>query len=296
MSVTVPRLISLLGAVAPPVAARIAHRVWSGLGTPAPVRDRDRAVHERATRGTLEVRGERVETYTWGAGPEVVLLVHGWRSRASRFSALVSALESPDRTIVAFDAIGNGGSTGTRTTVLDYAEIIRRLGERHGAFELVVGHSIGVLATFLAVREGVIARRLVDVAGVADADSIIRTFSAGIGIRGQAVHGLRRLVETRTFPDVPNPWQYFRTEIDPAHTHVPLLVVHDIEDAVVPIADAVAIAELHTGPVETLITRGLGHARILSDPEVVARIADFAISAAGATRSAASSPGTPSGS
>ena len=114
----------LLCRLAPPVAAEIAYRLWWNLGKPEPVHARDRAVHAQAVVGEIEVNGKSVTTYTWGTGRRVVVLVHGWRSRASRFSALVAALSEPGRTIVAFDAPGNGNSPGTRTSVLDYAEAI----------------------------------------------------------------------------------------------------------------------------------------------------------------------------
>lgn len=68
------------------------------------------------------------------------MLVHGWRSRASRFAALVTALATPDRTIVSFDAPGNGDSMGSRVTVLDYADAIRQLGEQYRGFDVIVGH------------------------------------------------------------------------------------------------------------------------------------------------------------
>src|SRR5690606_17938533 len=114
-----------LSAVAPPVAAEVGYRLWRSLGRPERVQLRDAAVHARAARGTLDVDGTPVVAYAWGDGPEVVLLVHGWRSRASRFAALVDELEAPGRTLVAFDAPGNGDTPGDRTTLLEYARIVR---------------------------------------------------------------------------------------------------------------------------------------------------------------------------
>src|SRR4051794_19633808 len=143
-----------LSRVAPPLAAEIAYRQFVSLGTPETVHPRDAAIHARARVGSLELNGAPVATYAWGTGPETILLVHGWRSRGSRWANLVAALESPQRTIVAFDAPGNGDSPGHRTNVLDYAAIVRRLAARHGNVQAIVGHSFGVLASFLAVREG----------------------------------------------------------------------------------------------------------------------------------------------
>jgi pimeloyl-ACP methyl ester carboxylesterase len=265
----------MLSAVAPPLAAELGFRLWRRLGTPERVRPHDADVHARAERGILELPGSRVATYTWGDGPEVVLLVHGWRSRASRFSAIVRELESPDRTIVAFDAPGNGDSTGNRVTVLDYAQVIARLSARHGGIDTVVAHSFGVLATFLAVREGALAGRIVSVAGVHDVDEIVNEFTRLVGLTGRARTGLRSRIERRTFPHVQDIWRRFVAELDPADIRTPLLVVHDRRDPVVDPRQSDLIAEAHNGPTRVVATDGLGHLRILSDPQVLGEIARF---------------------
>lgn len=269
------RTLAITGRLAPPLAAEVSFRLWRVLGSPERVHERDQAVHERATVGQLLVGGERVASYTWGTGSEVILLVHGWRSRASRFSAVVQALESPDRTIVAFDAPGNGDSSGARVTILDYLDAITQLSRLHGSFEAIVGHSFGALAAFVAVREGVRTRRIIDIAGMYNADQLVDSFALQAGIRGRAKAGLRRRIGGRTFAGVDQPFRRFVAEIDPTHTHVPLLVIHDEDDTVVSIAQGDLIADAHTGPTTVLRTSGLGHARILGDPAVLAAISSF---------------------
>jgi pimeloyl-ACP methyl ester carboxylesterase len=268
------------------LSAKIAYRLWGSLGRPEPVHERDRAVHERAVRGELEVHGKRVVTYRWGTGPRVILLVHGWRSRASRLSALVEALEGPDATVLAFDAPGNGASTGRRTTVLDYAEAIHQLGEQYGQFQAVVGHSFGVLATFLAVREGAAARRVVGISGMHSADRLVREFSRQLGISPAAERRLREKIGRRTFIIVDAPWERFVSRLDDGS--IPLLLVHDSGDRVVPAGELDLIAADHPGLVELLRTTGLGHSRILSDPAVPATVADFVSASVRQTRSSAS--------
>ncbi|WP_309709715.1 alpha/beta fold hydrolase [Pseudolysinimonas sp.] len=268
--------LKVLSVIASPLAAELGYRLWRNLGRPECVRPHDAEVHSRAARATLDLAGTRVATYTWGRGPEIVLLVHGWRSRASRFSAVVRELESPNRTIVAFDAPGNGASSGTFTTVLDYAQIITRLSARHGGFDTIVAHSFGALAAFLAVREGALASRLVTVAGVHDVDEILNEFARLAGLTGRARAGLRSRIERRTFPQVDDIWHRFVAELDPADIRTPLLVVHDRRDPVVDPQQSELIAEAHNGPTELMLTEGLGHLRILSDPEVLGQIARFA--------------------
>lgn len=281
----VPASLAALSAVAPPLAAEIGFRMWRSLGRREPVNPRDRAVHDRAERGILDLDGTPVATYTWGSGPDVVLLVHGWRSRASRFAALVDALDDPGRTIVAFDAPGNGDTPGGRTSILDYVRIIRLLAARHGGVSTVVAHSFGVLAAFVAVREGVPVDRVVGLAGIHSADEIVDQFSRDVRLGARATRGLRSRIERRFFAGVPDLWRRFRAELDPADTRTAVLLAHDRDDRRVRVAQSELIAEAHTGPVRVVLTEGLGHNRILSDPEVVAAVEAFVAAGVSSPRS-----------
>ena len=269
------RTMQTLSRVAPPLAAEIAYRQFVALGTPERVHPRDAVTHARARVGLLDLNGRPVATYAWGTGPETVLLVHGWRSRGSRWATLIAALESPERTVVAFDAPGNGDSPGDRTTVLDYAAIVRLLAARHGNVQAIVGHSFGVLASFLAVREGVAAARLVGISGMAGATQLLDTFSAQAGLTERAKHGLGERFQRRVFPHEPDVWHRFVAELDPTENRIPLLLVHDEADPVVPVSQVELIAQAHLGAVTVERTIGLGHHRILNDPGVIERIRDF---------------------
>jgi pimeloyl-ACP methyl ester carboxylesterase len=272
---TFQRIMRALSRVAPPLAAEIAYRQFVSLGTPERVHRRDAATHARARVGSLELNGAPVVTYAWGTGPETILLVHGWRSRGSRLANLVAALESPRRTIVAFDAPGNGDSPGHRTTVLDYAAIVRLLAARHGNVRAIVGHSFGVLASFVAVREGVATERLVGISGMAGAAQLLTTFSSQFGLGERAARGLGRRFEHRVFPHETDIWHRFVAELDPTETRIPVLLVHDESDAIVPSTQADLIAQAHLGAVTVERTSELGHHRILNDPVVIEKIRDF---------------------
>ncbi|MFD6136907.1 serine aminopeptidase domain-containing protein, partial [Isoptericola sp. NPDC060257] len=131
-----------LSAVAPPLAVRVAARAFWHVGAPADVRPSDRAVHERARRGAVLVDGERVVTYRWGDPPApTVLLVHGWKSRASRFAGLVTSLEAAGLGVVSFDGVAHGASSGRRMSALEHMAAIRAVHDAEGPFNAVVGHS-----------------------------------------------------------------------------------------------------------------------------------------------------------
>lgn len=267
------RFMHTLSAVAPWVAAEIAYRLFWFIGRPPAVRAEDEAMHAAARLSYLSINGKRVAVYTWGEGDRVVLLVHGWRSRASRFSTLARALESPGRTVISFDAPGHGASGGKRTTVLEYAAIIRLLHERHGRFELVVGYSLGVLGAFLARRDGVKADAMVAIAGPYTMEYVFTLFAQALRLSPRATALLRGAILRRVLANDEEGWNGFVSRAPEPGT--PLLVIHDENDAAVDVAQARLIAEADPGEAQLVVTTGLGHSRIITDAAVIDRITDF---------------------
>ena len=97
-----------------------------------------------------------------------MLLLRGWRSRASRFSALIPGLVALGLSPVAFDAPGHGDSEGTGATLTDYCDVIDHLQLRYGKFHTIIGHSFGVLSAFTSLGGSATADRLVAIAGVSN--------------------------------------------------------------------------------------------------------------------------------
>ena len=267
--------VHVIGTVSPRLMAVLAYRMFWNLGTPMAVRPDAVAVHNRARRETTMIGERHAVIYRWGHGPETVLLVHGWRGRASQFAALVEALESPERTIVAFDAPGNGDSPGDRTDLRDYLAVIRLVAAEPNGLDLLVGHSFGVMGIFVAVREGVRAKRMVSIAGTADMNYTYGTFARALELPSRVDTLLRRKIERGVFDGDPGIWRRFVSELDPTD-QTPLLIVHDRDDRAVDFSQAEKITAAHLGPISELYTSGLGHTRVLSDPAVLRAIADFA--------------------
>ncbi|MEU2200059.1 alpha/beta fold hydrolase [Isoptericola sp. NPDC019482] len=261
-----------LSAASPPLAVRVAARAFWHVGPPAVVRPADRAVHGRAERRALDVGGERVVTYRWGdRRAPTVLLVHGWKSRASRFARLVGPLEDAGLGVVAFDGVAHGDSTGRRMSALDQMAAIRAVHDTEGPFTAVVGHSLGALAAGLALADGLPVDRFVAVAAMTGFDAIAESFLRLVGLPAGLHERFCDHVE-RTFPgDVRD----VRSRIDllahPVSERVATLFVQDDDDRMSLPAGAPL---LHAAvPGSTLLTtQGLGHSRVLDDPAVVAAV------------------------
>ncbi|QXE33622.1 alpha/beta hydrolase [Streptomyces sp. GMY02] len=265
--------------LAPGLAGRAALAVFRCPTGRARPRSDESEVMAAARTGRITVHGQSVVTYQWGDGTRPVLLVHGWSSRASRFARLATALREQGYSPVAFDAPGHGASEGRHTNIIELRAVIRQLHQEHGRFEAVVAHSFGVLATFFALRDGVEARRVVGIGGVTEFGHILDGFRAGLGVRERVVDELRRRIERTLFPGEPDLWPRFDATYRPEELDVAVLLFHDERDDMVPLGQSRALVRAYEGRpgggARLVVTRGLGHRRIVADPEVVADAVEF---------------------
>ncbi len=271
--------LAALAAVAPPLAVEAGFRVFRTVGPPARVRPVDRPVHERARRGRARAGGGDVMTYAWGdRSAPPVLLVHGWRLRASRFATLVEGLESAGLRPVAFDGPAHGDSAGRSTTVLDMVAAMQAVQATAGPFAAVVGHSLGGLAAGLAVRDGLAADRYVAIAAPTGFDSVVASFRRLAGLPAALQDPLCDRVARGLFPHVDHARDRLNLVRHPVPDGVATLFLHDVEDSVHGAVEARRLHAAHPGS-ELLVTAGLGHNRVLDDLEVVAAVVRHATAA-----------------
>lgn len=216
-----------------------------------------------------------LRTWSWGAGP-AVLLVHGWEGHAGQLLGFMEPLVSQGFRVVAVDLPAHGCSSGRQATVLDFADAICAVAEAVGRVHGVIAHSLGGAATALALRPGppgskrLTARCVVLLAppegpahfvqGIAPQLGLSPERGAGIGRRVREVIGV-------DFADLTIPG--FAPRLN-----VPLLLMHDPADRVVPWEHARAIAGAWPGA-RLRPAPGLGYRRILSDPQVIAEAVAF---------------------
>lgn len=249
--------------IAPAVGGRVAERIWFTL-PPTP--------REHPTDGgtpfTVRSQGTTIRGATRGSGP-VVYLVHGWGGRGSQLHAFVGPLVRAGHQVVSFDAPAHGGSdpgpSGPgRSTAVELARALDDVAARFGPAHAVVAHSLGAMATTLAVEHGWLGvQRLALVAPMLDVETALDVFTAGLGIGPRTRQRLGRRIARR----VGLPLDEFSPE-PLVRDGIPALVAHDVGDRQTPYADSVVFVERHRDAT-LLTTSGLGHQRILRDPAVV---------------------------
>ena len=214
--------------------------------------------------------GDRaLPAWRWGEGP-AVLLVHGWGGRGGHFSSLVPAIVEAGFSAVAFDAPAHGGAAGRQTNLIEIARAAYAVAEAVGPLHAVVAHSAGAAAVAWALHRGLPASRVVFLAPAGSAAGFTRTFASQIGLGPASLRWMTRRAERRIgvrFDEL-DLRRLARAQ------RAALLVVHDRDDAEIPWHDGAAVADAWPGA-ELVLTRGLGHNRVLKDSGVVARVVSF---------------------
>jgi pimeloyl-ACP methyl ester carboxylesterase len=263
---------------APGPAGRAARDLWFT----APPRMGELPLPEGGEAFEVDAQGRTVRGHVWQAGiessrtPETVYLVHGWGGRGAQFGAMVEPLVEAGHRVVVFDAPAHGDSDSgpsgpRRTNGVELAKALDAVFCRFGPAEVVVAHSMGTIATYLALRFGWLgADRLVFIAPMVEAESLFDQFQRALGFGPRVRRAFDRAVDDY----VGVPLTEFDARVQAAQVEpLPTLVITDRDDRQTPYADVVDFAETIGAPLVT--TEGLGHRKILRDPAVIARVVDF---------------------
>jgi hypothetical protein len=266
--------VGVLSQVSPSGAARLAERLF--LTPPRyPAPDRERDLLARARPGSVQIRGRRVATWTWGAGPRI-LLVHGWGGRGAQLGAFVEPLVARGFSVAWFDGPAHGASEGRRVTIPEMAGAVRAVVGAIGPVRGAIAHSGGAMVSAWAIREALLEgfvelpEAIALVAPPAHFQTHFDRFARASRLSVAGRERFQRRLEAR----VGAPLADF--DLSRLARDLPLaaLVVHDREDAEVAWAEGAAVAAAWPGA-ELLTTEQLGHRRILRDPVVVARVTAF---------------------
>ncbi len=257
------------------LGSRLAERLFtSPRRYPRP--ERERAILASGHRFSVEVllrspRSEGARTqlaaWRWGVGP-TVLLVHGWEGRGSQLGALVEPLVAAGLSVVTFDAPGHGDSPGSRLYLTDHADAIIDVAAAVGPVHAIIAHSFGAAATLLAhARGGVDAIRNVMLAPNVLIEDSVKRFARLVAIDDPERDSLAHNLAVHTGLDI----QALRIDRLVGARDSAMLVIHDLEDREVPVIHGERLAALWPNA-RFVETDGLGHRRILRDPEVIAQI------------------------
>lgn len=255
--------------VAPERAARRLERLFLS-PSGRPIRPGETACLQSARQTRIAFDGDRsIPVYSWGTGPAVIL-VHGWSGYGAQLSSFVQPLTERGFSVVAFDAPGHGAADAGLTGLPELAAAVERVAESVEDIHGLIAHSLGGAAVTVALSRGLVARRAVYVAPPDDPRRYLARSARALGFGSGVARRAQHLIEGRfgfTF-------ESGRGTTLARSLELPLLVLHDERDRQVPCEEGARLAEAWPGA-RLMTTEGLGHGRILSDPEVVAAAVGF---------------------
>lgn len=261
----------------PSVAGRWAERLFFRVPAPPSLERRSRGFRP-GTPVTVDLDGRAVRGTTWGAtdAPRAYL-VHGWGGWWQQLGVYVEPLVAAGLRVVAYDAPSHGASDpgidgAGRSRIPELAAALQAVMQACGPARAVIAHSGGAMAAMEAIRLGVAVDRVVFVAASVRVEDMVDTFRAQWGIGPRTAAEMLRRSERR----VGRPMSSFDAEsIARELDELPrALIVHDRDDRETPARGSERLARAWPDA-ELLVTRGLGHARVLWAPEVVQAVVAF---------------------
>lgn len=268
-------LFAWLQRVSVPLAGWVAFRMFL---TPARrrVEADDAPVVAQARRRHLRAGTHRFIAWQWGDAAPWVVLLHGWGSHAARFGSFIAPLRDAGFSVIGIDAPAHGESPGRMSDLPRFRDCLAEVLRTHSPVHAVVGHSLGggAVLTVLAETEEHHPQKICLFGVPSDMEYILESFAMMLALQPPALANLQQRFEKhfgRSAKDV-------SVAAAAPRVRIPVLVVHDDDDSVAPIAQGLALAAAL--PTATLWrTKGLGHSGALRDPETISQVVSFLRSA-----------------
>ncbi len=221
----------------------------------------------------FKIEGLTITGHRWNAPQEKkCLIVHGFESTSYNFDRYISPLIKKGYEVLAFDAPAHGKSEGKQITLPLYVATIKEIHEKYGPIHAYLAHSFGGLAlTHFLETIPTQNTKVVLIAPATETTTAIDSFFKFLHLNGELRKDFDELIYKKGGKH-PNEYSIRRAM---HHINASILWIHDEEDQMTPLSDAIRIRDDNHNHVEFMITKGLGHRRIYRENQVVKRILEF---------------------
>ncbi|WP_134088154.1 alpha/beta fold hydrolase [Olivibacter sp. XZL3] len=241
-----------------------------------PLRSKQQDLLARAERAEFSVfdpyftnKNLSVKGFSWGAGEDLILLTHGWASKAADFDCLIERfLLNPRYRVVAFDAPGNGASEGRLTNLALYVESIHQMAKLLGSPKVLIGHSLGATANVMAYKE--LPKKpavMVSLSPLVDLENYFVSQMTAVGIS--------EALQERFFQDFKEAFNievnYFNLHKLYDYSDVNHLLFYDRYDEISPFRFMNDFLEKHTD-IQQRTYDGIGHHDIIKNGSVISEL------------------------
>lgn len=261
----------ILQFIAPPLATLFAIKLFrTPIRFKTPAREKMMAESAQKKMVLIPELNKEVMVYSYGYSKRKVLLIHGWNGRGTQLFKIADKLLENGFMTISFDAPAHGKSTGKTTMMNEFIKTAMFLEKQFGPFEIAIGHSLGAMTVLNSVKQGLNIKKAIVIGAGDIITDIIKGFVTKLQLKPKMVHKIKHRFYMQFGEDIDN----YSASTAAKVVRIPTFVLHDTEDAEVPVSCAHHIRQnLEQG--EILITNGLGHSRILKDTQVTNRIIEF---------------------
>jgi len=205
--------------------------------------------------------------FKWGSGSKLILITHGWSSKAADFSTLITALTAIENaTVVAFDAPGNGSSPGELSNLILYTEALQAIYREFGNPDIVIGHSLGAMANMMSLEQADIKPELlISIAPVINLKALFNNMMEAVDVPVK----IRENFFERFFERFKVPASaYDLTSYTLSAASKDHWIAYDDQDAVVNTDFLIEFLKLHPA-IETTLYSGTGHEKLIRREELL---------------------------
>ncbi|WP_091267008.1 alpha/beta hydrolase [Gillisia sp. Hel1_33_143] len=263
----------ILTKISPFLASRFAARLFlTPFKYKLPEREKEmdaRSIQEKIMVSSIN---REIIIYTYGTSPKKVLLVHGWSGRGTQLSLIAKALLEKGYSVVSFDAPAHGKASGKVSMMPFFIESIHHISKKYGPFEAAIGHSLGGMSLLRAAKDGFDIKRLVIIGTANSVTHITKEFARNMKLNEDVAEKMKSYFDERYGENMDN----YSGAISAKEVKIPTLIIHDEDDVDVHISSAHEISD-NLENSELFLTKGLGHRKILGDPEVINKTTTFIV-------------------
>jgi pimeloyl-ACP methyl ester carboxylesterase len=231
-------------------------------------------IFDQAEQLDFKMDDQQIHGWRWrNDSGKRVLILHGFESSVVNFDKYIKPLMDKGYEVLAFDAPAHGRSGGKIINAPLYKKTILEINRLFGPIQSFMAHSFGGMAVCLALEEISHAEdfRLVLIAPATETATAVDSFFKFLRLDAALRPEFEKLIFKQS--GVSSAWYSIGRAMKNIRAKV--LWLHDEEDDITPLSDALKIKAENYPHVEFVITKGLGHRRIYRDNKVMKMVVDF---------------------
>lgn len=265
----------IFGSLFPRLAGWLAYRLWFGTRRfPMPKREQDWL--KSAKSEAMYIDGLPVMTHYWentaDSDAPLVLLVHGWDGRGSQLGAFAEPLLQAGFRVLAYDNPAHGQTPGKTSTLLIHSEVQQALVNKIGPLYAIVAHSFGGMFSAYSLSKNMQAKKVVCISAPTDFMYLVERYCGILRLPQKVKANIIERINRQFGEDIAQ--RVSATTTSQVLGHIPALIIHDEDDRDVPITQSENLQQHWPGS-QLFRTAGLGHRRILYNPQVIENTVNF---------------------